>query len=108
MKDQMNYYKHYEKLIKMNLEEANITLDTIRKFNSEVPLESILCLVNHNMNYQPSHIGGAEDWHALFRRFWYKKFDTMMETYMEREKKQQLEEDAAFFLNISNKLLISH
>ncbi|MCK5202021.1 MAG: hypothetical protein KAR21_26900, partial [Spirochaetales bacterium] len=75
-----------EKILQLNLKEANITLETIRKFNSEIPLESILCLVNRNMNFHPSHIGGAEDWYALFRRFWYKKFDKMMEIYTEGEK----------------------
>ena len=92
-----------EKILQLNLKEANITLETIRKFNSEIPLESILCLVNRNMNFHPSHIGGAEDWYALFRRFWYKKFDKMMEIYTEGEKRHQLEEDASFFLNISTK-----
>ena len=79
-----------EEILKLNLEEANLTLNTIREFNSDIPLESILCLVNRNMNFHPAHIGGAEDWYALFRRFWYKKFDLMMEKYIEEEKKQQL------------------
>lgn len=92
-----------EKILQINLKEANITLDNIRKFNSEIPLESILCLVNRNMNFHPAHIGGAEDWYALFRRFWYKKFDKMMEIYTEGEKRHQLEEDAGFFLNMSTK-----
>ena len=92
-----------ENILKNNLEEANRTLNTIRKFNSEIPLESILCLVNRNMNFHPVHIGGAEDWYALFRRFWFKRFDKMMDEYTKGEKKQQLEEEAEFFLNISSK-----
>ena len=88
--------------LKKNLEDAEISFSSIRKFNSEVPLETILRLVNRNMNFSPTHIGGAEDWYALFRRFWYKKFDIMMEKYIEGEKKQQLEEEASFFLNISS------
>ncbi len=92
-----------ENILKNNLEEANRTLNTIRKFNSEIPLESILCLVNRNMNFHPVHIGGAEDWYALFRRFWFKRFDKLMDEYTKGEKKQQLEEEAEFFLNISSK-----
>ena len=99
----LNSDNDLEKILQINLEEANITLDTIRKFNSKIPLESILCLVNRNMNFHPVHIGGAEDWYALFRRFWYKKFDKMMEIYTEGEKRHQLEEDAGFFLNLSTK-----
>lgn len=100
--------KDLERILKLNLEEANLTLDIIRKFNSDIPLKSILCLVNRNMNFQPAHIGGAEDWFVLFRRFWYKKFDIMMEKFIEDEKKQQLEEEAAFFLNISGKPLLTN
>ena len=104
----LNSDNDLEKILQINLEEANITLDTIRKFNSKIPLESILCLVNRNMNFHPVHIGGAEDWYALFRRFWYKKFDKMMEIYTEGEKRHQLEEDAGFFLNISTKPVLSN
>lgn len=96
-----NPESNLEMVLQKNLEEANLALNTIRKFNSKIPLKSILCLVNRNMNLQPVHIGGAEDWYVLFRRFWYKKFDEMMETYAEREKRNKLEEDAGFFLNIS-------
>ena len=104
----LNSDNDLEKILQINLEEANITLDTIRKFNSKIPLESILCLLNRNMNFHPAHIGGAEDWYALFRRFWYKKFDKMMEIYTEGEKRHQLEEDAGFFLNISTKPVLSN
>lgn len=97
-----------EKKLKLNMEAANFSLDIIRNFNSTIPLESILCLVNRNMNYHPANIGGAEDWYALFRRFWYKKFDIMMEKYTEGEKRKQLEEDAAFFLNLSGKVVLTN
>jgi Family of unknown function (DUF5312) len=97
-----------EKILKLKLEDANISFECIRKFNLEVPLESILCLVNHNMNFHPAHIGGAEDWSVLFRRFWFKKFDLMMVKYTEREKKIQLEENASFFLNLSKKTTLSN
>ncbi len=92
-----------EKTLKRNMEDAKIAFADIRKFNSSVPLESILCLVNRNMNFHPAHIGGAEDWYALFRRCWYKKFDLMMAKFAEDEKRIQLEEDAALFLNIQGR-----
>ncbi|RKX81729.1 MAG: hypothetical protein DRP58_11445 [Spirochaetes bacterium] len=97
-----------EKTLKQNMEDAKIAFESIRKFNSNIPLESILCLVNRNMNFHPAHIGGAEDWYALFRRFWYKKFDLLMEKFAEEEKKIQLEEDAAFFLNIQGKAYLQN
>jgi len=97
-----------EKILKRNMAKANSSLDYIRKFNTQIPLESILCLVNRNMNFHPAHIGGAEDWYALFRRFWFKKFDYMMEKYTEDEKRLQLEEDAAFFLNLTSKTVLPY
>lgn len=103
-----NNNENLEKTLKQNMEDANFSLDIIRKFNSNIPLESILRLVNRNMNFHPAHIGGAEDWYALFRRFWYKKFDFMMEKFTEGEKRMQLEEDAAFFLNLTGKVVLSN
>ncbi len=97
-----------EKTLKLNMEDANFSLDAIRKFNSTIPLESILCLVNRNMNFHPAHIGGAEDWYALFRRFWFKKFDFMMGKFTEGEKRLKLEEDAAFFLNLTGKAILTN
>ncbi len=103
-----NSNEDLEKILKQNMDDANFTLDIIRKFNFDIPLESILRLVNRNMNFHPAHIGGAEDWYALFRRFWYKKFDFFMEKFTEGEKRLQLEEDAAFFLNLTGKVVLSN
>jgi len=97
-----------EKLLKLKMGKADTAFTTIRDFNTKIPLNSILCLVNRNMNFSPAHIGGAEDWYVLFRRFWYKKFDILMEKYIEHEKKLQLEADASFFLNISAKAVLSN
>jgi len=103
-----NINEDLEKNLELKMENANSALDIIRKFNTDIPLESILRLVNRNMNFHPAHIGGAEDWYALFRRFWYKKFDFMMGKYSEGEKRLQLEDDAALFLNHSGKVILEH
>lgn len=97
-----------ENILKQNMEDADISLNFIRKFNSDIPLESLLRLVNRNMNFHPSLVGGAEDWYALFRRFWYKKFDFMMVKFTEGEKRKQLEEDASFFLNLPGKAVLKN
>ena len=97
-----------EKILKFNMKGADQTLNIIRKFNTDIPLGSILCLINRNMNFHPAHIGGAEDWYALFRRFWYKKFDFMMEKFTEGEKRMQLEENAAFFLKLPGKIVLAN
>ncbi|MEA1910987.1 MAG: DUF5312 family protein [Spirochaetota bacterium] len=103
-----NENEDLQKNLELKMEDADNALDVIRNFNNDIPLESILRLVNRNMNFHPANIGGAEDWYALFRRFWYKKFDFMMEKYTEGEKRLQLEEDAAFFLNRSGKVILEH
>jgi hypothetical protein len=100
--------ENLEGLLKIKMEQVNTSMEVIRRFNKEIPIQSILCLVNRNMNFQPVHIGGAEDWYALFRRFWFKKFDVMMDKYIENEKKVQLVEDAAFFLNSSGKAILTN
>ena len=97
-----------EKLLKLRMKKANAAFTTIRDFNLKIPLKSILCLVNRNMNFSPAHIGGAEDWYVFFRRFWYRKFDILMGQYIEHEKKIELEDNAAFFLNNSGKAVLSN
>ncbi len=97
-----------EEDLENNLLMANTSMKIIGQFKSEIPLRSILCLVNRNMNFQPAHIGGGEDWYALFRRFWYKKFDAMMNRYIESEKRHNLEEEVAFFLKLPSKPLLKN
>ncbi|MCK5154057.1 MAG: hypothetical protein KAQ93_06820, partial [Spirochaetales bacterium] len=41
-------------------------------------------------------------------RFWYKKFDFMMDKFSEGEKRMQLEEDASFFLNLPGKAVLAN
>ncbi len=97
-----------EKILKLKMSIVDKTFTIIRNFNTKIPLNSILCLVNRNMNFSPAHIGGAEDWYVLFRQYWYREFDILMDKYIEEKKRIQLEEDAAFFLNISGKAVLSH
>jgi len=97
-----------EKLLNLRMEKADKFFTAIRDFNLKIPLNSILCLVNRNMNFSPAHIGGAEDWYVFFRRFWYRKFDILMGQYIEKEKKLELEANAAFFLNNAGKAVLTN
>jgi hypothetical protein len=49
---------------------AEKAVDTIRTFNSRVPLIRILRCVMRDTSYRPSELSGGEDWFVLFRKCW--------------------------------------
>lgn len=76
------------------LETAEQTMKSIRLFNKKIPMDSILKIVYRNISYNPTEISGGEDWFALYKKFWYKKFEvSMLRFTLENKKKELLAEN---------------
>ena len=76
------------------LETAEQTMESIRLFNKRIPMDRILKIVYRNISYNPTEISGGEDWFALYKKFWYKKFEvSMLKFTLEIKKKELLTEN---------------
>ncbi len=79
-------YSSLEKFI----ETAEKSMESIRKFNRAVPVENILKIVYRNINYNSADISGGEDWFALYKKFWYKRYEVSMLKFTLKKKKEEL------------------
>ncbi len=72
------------------LETAENSMNAIRIFNKRVPMDNILKIIYRNINYNSVEISGGEDWYALYKKFWYKRFEVAMLKFTQEKKKTEL------------------
>jgi hypothetical protein len=81
---------------------AEAGIGRIRKFNHAIPLLDLLRLASRNVNYRFSKPGGGEDWFALYRQFWFARFQDQFERFALSRKRSRVTEDAKRFLQVES------
>jgi hypothetical protein len=56
--------------MKQLLVQAETSLQIIRDFNLEVPLNQVLRCISKHPSLMPQNIGGGEDWFAVYKEHW--------------------------------------
>ncbi|MCL1812367.1 MAG: DUF5312 domain-containing protein [Treponema sp.] len=56
--------------MKKLLVQAETSLQSIRDFNTDVPLTRLLRCISRNPGLNPQNIGGGEDWYQVYRERW--------------------------------------
>jgi hypothetical protein len=79
-----------DKETKSLLGRAEDTLETVRKFNNQVPLTSLLRYANRNTGLYPKAISGGEDWFAVYRDYWRRHIEEQFALYNQNRRRQEM------------------
>jgi hypothetical protein len=79
-----------DKEIKSLLDRAENTLETIRKFNQQVPLTPLLRCAYRNISLSPKAVSGGEDWFAVYRDYWRRRIEEQFALYKQNRYHQEM------------------
>jgi hypothetical protein len=89
-----------EKELFYALQKAQSSMESIREFNSRIPLIYIIRYANRDPNFKPKRIGGGEDWFVSFKEFWQRRIEKAFGTMKRRRKRKDLLREALYYLGI--------
>jgi hypothetical protein len=90
------------------MNKAENALLTIRNFNKQVPLTSILRCAYRNLNLSPQQISGGEDWFVVYREYWKRHIDTNYSEFTRIRKYNDLTNSFRYFLKGTNLKLLDN
>ncbi len=97
-----------EAFLRRNLEDAHEGIARIREFGSIIPFRKLLKICTGNLSYTSEHIGGGEDWFALYRLFWEDRAEKAVTDFAFRNRKNGLLHDACTLLRIDQLFTLPH
>jgi hypothetical protein len=80
------------------LVQAEISLEAIREFNTEVPLTKLLRCISRNPGLAPKNIGGGEDWYQVFRERWKNQIEDDFFSFTRTRRQRELQNSFRYFL----------
>jgi hypothetical protein len=75
--------------IKNLLGRAEEALETVRNFNRQVPLNSLLRYADRDISLCPKAISGGEDWFAVYRDYWRHHIEEQFAVYNLRRRREE-------------------
>ena len=72
------------------LTQAAESLDVIREFNKQVPLNLIIRCFSRDLSIVPNEISGGEDWYILYRDYWKKTVESLCNEYSRKNQHRKL------------------
>jgi len=72
------------------IQKANTELSMINSFITNVPLNTVGCIVYNNARWIAEPFGGGENWFVKFKSQWRKVFDSRWESWVRDCKKEKL------------------
>jgi hypothetical protein len=79
-----------DKEIKSLLGRAETALETVREFNRQVPLISLLRYANRDISLYPKAISGGEDWFAVYRDYWRNRIEEQFAAQVLVRRRQEM------------------
>jgi len=72
------------------LERASGALETIRGFNTKIPLTRIIRCASQDIGYRPAQISGGEDWFQVYRGYWKQQLENALAEYFAEKKRMDI------------------
>jgi hypothetical protein len=72
------------------IEEAENSLNLVRKFNKKYPMVLVARYVKNDLRYQCPAPAGGEDWFALFKQFWRGRIDQTYRLFSAKRKQDEI------------------
>ncbi|MDR2313780.1 MAG: DUF5312 domain-containing protein [Spirochaetaceae bacterium] len=79
------------------LARAEVSLQAIREFNTEIPLTKLLRCMSRNMSIVPRNIGGGEDWYAVYRERWKNIVEEQFLVFTKTRRQNDLQNSFRYF-----------
>jgi hypothetical protein len=81
---------------------AETALMAIREFNKAVPLTKLLRCIMRDISLSPKHIGGGEDWFALYKERWKAQLEDQYFNYIRTKRQRDLQNSFKHFFKGAN------
>jgi hypothetical protein len=98
--DESGFDMHNE--MRKLLAQAEVSLQSIREFNQEVPLTKLLRCMSRNAGVAPQNIGGGEDWYVVFRERWKTQVDEQFLSFTRTRRQRDLLNAFRYFFKGTN------
>jgi hypothetical protein len=90
------------------LVQAEVSLQAIRDFNTEIPMTKLLRCISRSPTLSPQNIGGGEDWFQVYRERWKHQVEETFLTFTRTRRQRDLQNAFRYFLKGNHLMLLEN